>query len=97
MVLDRRRVHLAMVALALGAHPLSRARTDVYPSRSVRIIVPFPAGSGTDIGARTLAQELTRTTGQAFTVENCRVPAAFVKSGTAKWQRIVTDAGIEPE
>src|SRR5581483_1518904 len=41
-----------------------------YPTRPVRIIVPYQAGQGTDVVARYLAERLSRTLGQRFYVEN---------------------------
>lgn len=41
-----------------------------YPSRPVKIIVPFPAGGSNDIIARIIAQKLTERNGQTFLVEN---------------------------
>jgi len=41
-----------------------------FPSRNVRIVVPFPAGATTDMLARLIAQRLTETMGQPFVVEN---------------------------
>jgi tripartite-type tricarboxylate transporter receptor subunit TctC len=41
-----------------------------YPERPVRIIVPFPAGGGTDALSRILADALERRLGQRFVVEN---------------------------
>jgi tripartite-type tricarboxylate transporter receptor subunit TctC len=41
-----------------------------YPTRPVRIIVPAPAGSGPDVLARLYAEQLGRSLGQPFTVEN---------------------------
>ena len=41
-----------------------------FPSRNVRIVVPFPAGATTDTLARLIAQRLTETMGQPFVVEN---------------------------
>ena len=41
-----------------------------FPSRTVRIVVPFPAGATTDMLARLISQRLTETMGQPFVVEN---------------------------
>ena len=41
-----------------------------YPNRPVRLLVPFPPGSGSDVAARAIAQQLSTTLGQAFVVEN---------------------------
>src|SRR4051812_17210949 len=43
---------------------------EVYPSHPVRIVVPSPAGGGTDIVARVLAQHFSNTLKQQFFVEN---------------------------
>jgi len=52
-------------AVAAGAS----AQAD-YPTKPVRIIAPFPAGSGPDANAREIAAELTKILGQSFFVEN---------------------------
>jgi tripartite-type tricarboxylate transporter receptor subunit TctC len=41
-----------------------------YPSRAVRMVVPFPAGGGTDALARTFAGQLSESLGQPVTVDN---------------------------
>jgi tripartite-type tricarboxylate transporter receptor subunit TctC len=70
MKLPRRKfLHLAAGAAALPA--VSRiARAQAYPSRPVRIIVGFPAGSTSDIVARLIGQRLSERLGQSFVVEN---------------------------
>ena len=42
----------------------------VYPDKPIRVLVPFPASSGTDQAARVIGNEITRATGQAVLVEN---------------------------
>jgi tripartite-type tricarboxylate transporter receptor subunit TctC len=70
MKLPRRKfLHLAarvVTLLALSCH----ARADTYPSRPVRLIVGFPAGNGSDIVARLMAQSLSERLRQQFIVEN---------------------------
>jgi tripartite-type tricarboxylate transporter receptor subunit TctC len=70
MKLPRRQfLHLAAGAAALPA--VSRiARAQAYPSRLVRIIVPFPAGQATDTIARLMGQSLLERLGQPFVIEN---------------------------
>jgi tripartite-type tricarboxylate transporter receptor subunit TctC len=57
--------------LAAGAIALSGiAAAQSYPSKPIRIIVPFTAGSATDIMARTIGERLTASWGQPVIVEN---------------------------
>src|SRR5947209_6917262 len=58
------------LTLALLAHIPHAARADDYPSRTVTVVVPFPAGGSVDGVARILVQKLNETMGQYFIVEN---------------------------
>jgi tripartite-type tricarboxylate transporter receptor subunit TctC len=57
------------LGLALGLVALGAAAQN-YPTKPVRMIVPFPAGSATDVAARVLGASLSQELGQAFVVEN---------------------------
>jgi tripartite-type tricarboxylate transporter receptor subunit TctC len=58
------------VALAIAASSSGgRAQAD-FPTRTVKMIVPYPPGGGTDLLARVLAQQLGRKWGQSVIVEN---------------------------
>jgi tripartite-type tricarboxylate transporter receptor subunit TctC len=64
-------VMLRAAALALAAALLSSpASAQNYPSKPVKIIVPFGAGGPADVYARVLAQHLSETLKQGFVVEN---------------------------
>jgi len=68
------------LALALGLAPATLFAQS-YPARTVRFIVPFSPGGGTDLVARLLAQKLTESLGAPFIVENR--PGAGGAVGTA--------------
>ena len=66
-----RRRFLHLVAGAASLPVLSRlAWAQTYPTRPVRIIVGFPAGTSSDITARLIGQWLSERLGQQFIVEN---------------------------
>ena len=58
---------LVALPLALGA---SAATAQAYPSKSIRWLVPYPAGGGADFLARTIGQQLSTQIGQPVVIEN---------------------------
>ncbi|SNS11688.1 Tripartite-type tricarboxylate transporter, receptor component TctC [Noviherbaspirillum humi] len=69
--LTRRHAVLAGLAMIAGATlPALVHAQDTWPSKPIRIIVPFTAGSGTDIIARSVGEKLSQSLGQPVIVEN---------------------------
>lgn len=62
---------LCAVALTMAAQVVApEAQAQTYPARPINLIVPFPAGGTTDVLARALGQELSKSLGQSVIVEN---------------------------
>lgn len=65
---------LRIAACLIGTIGLLQAAThahaDTYPSKPIRLIVPFPPGGGTDMIARTVAQKVTEKTSWNIVVDN---------------------------
>jgi tripartite-type tricarboxylate transporter receptor subunit TctC len=77
MILRRYAVVAVLAAGALGATPgplgtlaLAQQKPANFPERPIELVVAYPAGGGMDVTARTLAQELERSTGHQFRVQN---------------------------
>src|SRR3954470_14822069 len=63
----RRLLLAAGAALALACLP---AQAQQYPSKPIRLVVPFPAGGFSDVYARVVAQEMSKNFAQSIVVDN---------------------------
>ena len=61
---------IALATLMLAATAVAQTGDAGWPDRPIRLVVPFPAGSSTDIVARIVAQKLGQRLGQQIVVEN---------------------------
>ncbi len=73
---------LAALCAAVGIIP-AVAQAQNYPAKTIRMIVPFPAGGATDIIARLVAQKLTEALGQQVIVDNRGGAAGTIGSDLA--------------
>ena len=70
-----RRLGLGLALLCLAFGTVTASAQDKYPSKPVKIVVPYAPGGATDIIARILGEQLRQILGQSFVVEN--KPGAF--------------------
>lgn len=80
---------LAFAALLFAAVAGAQTAGAEYPSKTIKIVVPFTAGSATDIMARVVGERLSASTGQAVVVENR--PGAGGTLGSAQVARSEPD------
>jgi tripartite-type tricarboxylate transporter receptor subunit TctC len=81
-----KKIILALAAALLACAP---AHADDYPSRPIRLIVPFAPGGGTDVLARIVGQRLSEKWGKAVIVEN--QPGASGSIGSKAVERAAPD------
>lgn len=78
-----RRTFPGLMASLLLLSPLAAVAQADYPAKPIKIIIPFPAGSGTDSSARFVAQQITQQTGQAVVVDNKPGANGFIAAQAA--------------
>lgn len=89
MLPARRKFLQACLGGITGAAVSSLARAQVYPSRPITIVVPFPAGGPSDAVGRILAEHMRGTLGQPLIIEN--VPGAAGSIGAGRVARAAPD------
>ena len=65
-----RRTFMALLGGAATISPLPAISAESFPTRPIRLIVPYPAGGGTDIVGRVLGQKLHESLGQPVVIDN---------------------------
>src|SRR3954469_2008269 len=69
-MLARRHFAVALAALAVAGGCAQAAQAQSYPSRVIKLVVPFTPGSPNDVMARLLTQHLQTRLGQAIVIDN---------------------------
>lgn len=70
MNMSRKKFLRHLTAAGVAWAGVGGAQVPSYPNHSVRMVVPFPPGSGTDVAARVLSQHISAVLGQQFVVDN---------------------------
>ena len=65
-----RRLALALAATMTATLAAGPVLADTWPAKSIRVVVPFPPGGGTDIIAREVSQKVAANTGWTFVIDN---------------------------
>ncbi|MFN6407114.1 MAG: tripartite tricarboxylate transporter substrate-binding protein, partial [Limnohabitans sp.] len=68
--LSQRRDFLKVVSAAAGSLPLWAQAQGAWPTKPVNMIVPFPAGGGTDAFARPMSAAFAKLTGRQMIIDN---------------------------
>jgi tripartite-type tricarboxylate transporter receptor subunit TctC len=89
MVINLRPFLRFAATLAVVAAAVSNAMAQVYPSRPITVVVPFPAGGPSDAVSRILAEHLRGSLGQPVIVEN--IPGAGGPVGVGRVARAAPD------
>src|SRR5690348_9993852 len=68
--LPSRRTCLRVAASAAALFGLAAVHAQTYPSKPIRLVVPFPAGGATDVLARVIGEKMAASMGQPVIVDN---------------------------
>jgi tripartite-type tricarboxylate transporter receptor subunit TctC len=83
---------LAILALGAGVSAPTLAQ-DSYPSKPLKVVVPFPAGGATDILTRAITEKLAVKLGQSVVIENR--PGAGANIGAAYVSKAAPDRPLD--
>ena len=63
-------IKFALTLVALSCHFSSVAQTQEWPTKSLRLVIPFPPGGGSDVVGRIIAKQLSDVLRQQIVVDN---------------------------
>ncbi len=90
--MSRRAILVALAALTAGTAayvPAASAQSGAWPTRAIRWVVPYPAGSPVDVSTRRIADSVSARLGQTVVLENR--PGAYGSIGAAEVARAAPD------
>src|SRR5215831_6207527 len=70
MLMNRCWIALAILSAAIAGTAAAQERPAAFPTRAIKIVVPFPAGGPSDVLARMIGQKMSEDWGQPVLVEN---------------------------
>src|SRR6266496_3489851 len=70
MLMTRCWIALAILGAVVTGTAAAQERPEAFPSRSIKIVVPFPAGGPSDVLARIIGQKMSEDWGQPVVIEN---------------------------
>src|SRR5262249_52121787 len=76
-----RLLSIALASAMVAVSAIAQTGDEGWPERPIRLVVPFPAGSSTDIIARIVAQKLSHRLGQQIVIENRARATANIGAG----------------
>lgn len=82
-------VWVVLAMTGLMGHRLAQAQSPIYPSKPIRLVVPFTPGGSSDILARAIGQKLSEAWGQSVLIDN--VPGAGGSIGADKVAKATPD------
>jgi tripartite-type tricarboxylate transporter receptor subunit TctC len=68
--MNTRLIALALLSALATSPTTAQERADAFPTRAIKIVVPFPAGGPSDVLARMIGQKLSEDWGQPVVIEN---------------------------